>query len=141
MGRILSSLYPDTTNTIVRAEFVGVQAWLQLQEIMKDELAAGSAFRLLTVPLYSIRKAINEPASSWLKTNEPLLRDPETRLKDLMDIDADHHIHLGKAKAHMGVRVNIRILADAAANAVVTQKILDADLDNMGNSFSRELLN
>ncbi len=36
----------DTTKTIVRAELVGVQAWLQ--EIMNDELAAGSTFRLLT---------------------------------------------------------------------------------------------
>ncbi len=31
----------DTTNTIVRAELVGVQAWLQ--EIMNDELAANAA--------------------------------------------------------------------------------------------------
>ncbi len=55
------------------------------------------------------------------------------RLKDL--IDAGHRVHLGKMKAHMGVRGNI--LADAAAKAVVTQKILDADLDNLVKSFSR----
>ncbi len=101
----------DTTNTIVRAELVGVQAWLQ--EIMNDELAANS-----------------------LNTHEPLLRDIVTRLKDLTD--AGHHIHLGKVKAHMGVRG--KKLADAAAKAVVTQKILDADPDNMVNSFSTQEL-
>ncbi len=127
----------DTTNTIVRAELVGVQA--RLQEIMKDELEADSTFRLLTdsqVPLYSIKKAITQPASSWLNAHEPLLRDIVNRLKDLTD--AGHHIHLGKVKAHMGVRGNI--LADAAAKAVVTQKILDADPDNMVNSFSTQEL-
>ena len=49
----------DTTNTIVRAELVGVQAWLR--EIMMDGMAVGSTFRLLTdsqVTLYSIKKAI-----------------------------------------------------------------------------------
>ncbi len=91
----------DTTNKIVRAELVGVQAWLQ--EIMKDELEADSTFRLLTdsqVTLYSINKAITEPASSWLNTHESLLRDIVNRLKNLTD--AGHHIDLGKVKAHMG---------------------------------------
>ncbi len=126
----------DTTNTIVRAELVGVQAWLQ--EIMKGELEADSTFRLLTdsqVTLYSIKKAITQPASSWLNTHEPLLRDIVNRLKDLTD--AGHHLHLGKVKAHMGVHGNI--LADAAARAVVTQKILD-QMDNMVNSFSTQEL-
>ncbi len=121
----------DTTNT-VRAELVGVQAWLQ--EIMKDELEADSTFRLLTdsqVTPYSIKKATTQPGSSWLNTHEPLLRDIVNRLTDLTD--AGHHIHLGKVKAHMGVRGNI--LADAAAKAVVTQKILDSDPDNMLNSL------
>ena len=87
--------------------------------------ATGSTFRLLTdsqVTLYSIKKAITQPASCWLNTHEPLLRDIVNRLKDLTD--AGHHIHLGKVKAHMGVRGNI--LADAAAKAVVTQMNPDA---------------
>ncbi len=126
-----------TTNTTVRAELVGVQAWLQ--EIMKDELEVDSTFRLLTdsqVTLYSIKKAINQLASSWLNTHEPLPRDIVNRLKDLTE--AGHRIHLGKVKAHMGVRGNI--LADAAAKEVMTQKILDADPDNMVNSFSTQEL-
>ncbi len=129
----------DTTNTIVRAELVGGQAWLQ--EIMNDELAASSTFRLLTksqLTLYSIKRAINQPASSWLNadvnTHGPLLRDIVTRLKDLTD--AGHHIHLGKVKANMGVRGNI--LAQAAAKAVVTQKILDANPNNKANNFSTQ---
>ncbi len=69
--------------------------------------------------------AINQPASSWLNTHEALLRDIVTCLKDLTD--SGHHNHLGEVKAHMGVRGTI--LADAAAKAVVTKKILDADLD------------
>ena len=107
----------ETTNTTVRAELVGVQAWLQ--EIMKDELEADSIFRLLAdsqVTLSSIKKATTQPASSWLNTHEPLLRDIVNRLKDLTD--TGHHIRLGKVKAHMGVRGNV--LADAAAKAVVT---------------------
>ncbi len=123
----------DTTNTIVRAELVGMQAWLQ--ETMKDEQEACSTFRLLTdsqITLYSIKKALTRPASSWLNTHEPLLRNIVNRLKDLTD--AGHCIHLGKVKAHMGVCGNI--LADAAAKAVVTQYILDADPDNMVNRFS-----
>ncbi len=85
--------------------------------------------------LYSFKKAINQPASSWLNTHEPLLPllgDIVTRLKDVTD--AGHHIHVVKVKAHMEVRGNI--LADAAAEAVVTQTNLNADLDNMVNSFS-----
>ncbi len=35
----------DTTNTTVRAELVGVQAWLQ--EIMNDELAAKACSTIL----------------------------------------------------------------------------------------------
>ncbi len=87
---------------------------------MKDESEAGSTFGLLTdsqVSLYSIKKAMTQPASSWLNTHEPLLRDIVNRLKNLTD--AGHHIHFGKVKAHMGVRGNI--LADAAAEAVVMQ--------------------
>ncbi len=118
----------DTTNTIVKAELVGVQAWLQ--EIMNVELAANSTFKLLTdsqVTLCSKKQAINQPASGWLNTHEPLLRGIVTRLKDLTD--AGRHIHLSKVKAHMKVRGNI--LADSVAKAVVTQKILDANPQNM----------
>ncbi len=88
---------------------------------MKDELEADSTFGLLTdsqVALYSIKKAITQPASSWLDTHEPLRRDLVSRLKDLTDVG--HHVHLGKVKARMGVRGNI--LADAAGKAVVMQK-------------------
>ncbi len=56
---------------------------------------------------------MNQPASSWLNTHEPLLIDIVTRLKGTTD--AGHHVHLGKVKAHMGVRGNL--LADAAAKA------------------------
>ncbi len=88
------------------------------------------------VTLCSIKKAITQPASSWLNMHEPLLRDIVSCLKNLTD--AGHHVHLGKVKAHMGVRGNI--LADAAAKAVVTQKNLDADPDNMvGSSSTQEL--
>ena len=110
----------DSTNTIVEAELVGVQAWLQ--EIMKDGVADGSTFRLLTdsqVTLYFIKKAISQPAASWLNTHEPLLKDIVARLETLTA--AGNDIHLGKVKAHMGVRGNI--MADAAAKAMVTQKI------------------
>ena len=44
--------------------------------------------------------------------------------------EAGHHVHLGKVKAHAGVEGNI--LADAAAKQVVTQKIIDADVDLNG---------
>ncbi len=72
-----------------------------------------------------------------LNTHEPLLRDVVNRLKDLTD--AGHHIHYSKVKAQMGIRGNI--LADAAATAAVTQKVLDADPDNMVNSLlTQELL-
>ncbi len=49
-----------------------------------------------------------------------------------------HHIHLGKLKAHMGVQGNT--LADAAAKAVLTKKIPDADPDNMVDTFSTQQL-
>ena len=91
-----------------------------------DGMAVGSTFRLLTdsqVTLYSIKKAISQPATTWLNTHEPLLKDVVSRLETLPA--AGNDIHLGKVKAHMGVRGNI--MADAAAKAVVTQKILDPD--------------
>ena len=59
----------DTAITIVRAELVGVQTWLR--EIMTDGMAIGSTIWLLTdsqVTLYSIKKAISQPAPTWLNT-------------------------------------------------------------------------
>ncbi len=106
---------------------------------MKDELEACSTFSLLTdsqVTLYSIKMAATQPASSWLNTHEPLLRDILNCLKGLTD--AGHHVHLGKVKAYMGVRGNIP--ADAAAKALVTQKILDADSYNMVKGISTQEL-
>ena len=63
----------DTTNTINRAELVGVLSWLE--EIMKEELATGSTFKLLTdsqVTLQSLQKAIKQPATT---RHEPVLMD------------------------------------------------------------------
>ena len=111
----------DTTNTINRAELIGVHAWLE--EIMAVESQAPSTFKLLTdsqVTLQSIQKAIRQPASTWLSTHEPVLVDIVKRLKELTKYG--HHIHLGKVKAHMGVRGNIK--ADRAAKAVVHKKML-----------------
>ena len=64
------------TNTINRAELVGVLSWLE--EIVKEELATGSTFQLLTdsqVTLQSIQKAIKQSAATWLNTQEPVLMD------------------------------------------------------------------
>ena len=41
-------------------------------------------------------------------------------------IEAGHHVHLGKVKAHACAGVEGYIVADAAAKQVVTQKIIDA---------------
>ena len=119
----------NTTNTINRAELVGVQAWLK--QVSQLESPPATTFKLLTdsqVTLQSIQKAIKQPATTWLCTHEPLLMDIVANLKALTE--AGHHVHLGilgKVKAHAGVEENI--LADAAAKQVVTQKIIDADGD------------
>ncbi len=116
----------DTTNTINRAELVGVVSWLE--EIMREELATGSTFKLLTdsqVTLQSIQKAIKQPATTWLNTHEPVLMDIVKRIKELTE--GGHHVHIGKVKAHMGVEGNIK--ADLAAKKVVTQKIIDSGVD------------
>ena len=125
----------DTTNTINRAELVGVQAWLKC--ISQDEHPPGSTFKLLTdsqVTLHSIQKAIKQPTSTWLNTHEPLLQDIVSHLKSLTS--EGHHVHLGKVKAHSGVRGNIQ--ADLAAKSAVIQKIIDAN-GNL-NAFTNEEL-
>ena len=116
----------DTTNTINRAGLVGEVSWLE--EIMREELATGSTFKLLTdsqVTLQSIQKAIKQPATTWLNTHEPVLMDIVKRIKDLTE--GGHHVHIGKVKAHMGVEGNIK--ADLAAKKVAIQKIIDSGVD------------
>ena len=113
----------DTTNTINRAELVGVL--LCLEDIMREELATGSTFKLLTdsqVTLQSIQKAIKRPATTWLSTHEPVLMEIVKRIKELTE--GGHHVHIGKVKAHVSVEGNIR--ADLAAKKVVTRKIIDS---------------
>ena len=125
----------NTTNTINRAELVGVHAWLK--SINQDEALPGSIFKLLTdsqVTLQSIQKAIKLPTSTWLSTHEPLLQDIVSHLKSLTR--QGHHVHMGKVKAHSGVRGNIQ--ADHAAKSVVIQKIIDAE-GNL-NAFTEEEL-
>ena len=122
----------NTTNTISRAELVGVQAWLK--QIGQLESPPATIFKLLTdsqVTLQSIQKAIKQPATTWLCIHEPLLMDIVANLKALTE--AGHHVHLGKVKAHAGVEGDI--LADAAAKQVVTQEIIDAggDLSDIPN--------
>ena len=112
----------DTTNTINRAELIGVHAWLK--EIMAVAPHVPSTFKLLTdsqVTLQSIQKAIRQPASTWLSTHEPVLVDIVKHLQELTK--QGHHIYLGKVKAHMGVRGNIK--ADKAAKDVVHRKMLE----------------
>ena len=70
---------------------------------MNIPLAAVS--KLLTdsqVALHSIQKAIKQPTSTWLNTHEPLLQDITSHPKSLTS--EGHHVHLGKVKAHSGVR-------------------------------------
>ena len=115
-----------TTNTITRAELAGVQAWLK--RISEDDSVPASTFKLLTdsqVTLQSIQKAIRQPATTWLCTHKPILAGTVSHLKTLTE--GGHCIHLGKVKAHAGVEEII--IADAAANKVVTQKIIDAGGD------------
>ena len=114
----------NTTNTIYWTELVGVQAWLK--QVSQLESPTATTFKLLTdsqVTLQSFQMAIKQPATTWLCTHEPLLKDIMANLKVLTE--AGHHVHLDKVKAHAGVAGNI--LADAAAKIVVTQKIIDAD--------------
>ena len=106
----------DTTTTINRAELVGVQTWLKC--ISQVEHPPSSFSKLLTdsqVTSQSIQKAIKQPTSTWFNTHEPLLEDIVSRLKSLTS--ERHHVHLGKVKAHFGVRGNIR--ADLAAKSAV----------------------
>ena len=101
------------------------------------KLLPRSTFKLLTdsqVTLQSIQKAIKQPTSTWLSTHEPLLQDIVSHLKSLTS--EGHHVHLGKVKAHLGVRGNIT--ADIAAKSVVIQKIIDAE-GNL-NAFTEEEL-
>ena len=89
----------NTTNTISRAELVGVQAWLK--HVSQLESPPATTFKLLTdsqVTLQSIQKAIKQPATTWLCSHEPLLMDIVANLKALTE--AGHHIHLDKVKAH-----------------------------------------
>ena len=76
----------DTTNTNNRAELVGVISWLE--EIMREELATGGTFKLLTdsqVTLQSIQKAIKQPATTCLYTHEPVLMDIVRCIKELAE--------------------------------------------------------
>ena len=114
---------------------MGVQAWLK--SISHNDPPPRSTFKLLTdsqVTLQSIQKAIKQPTSTWLSTHEPLLQDIVCNLKSLTR--EGHHVHLGKVKAHSGVRGNIQ--ADLAAKSVVIQKIIDAE-GNL-NAFTEEEL-
>ena len=81
----------NTTNTINRAELVGVQAWLK--QVSQLESPPATTFKLLTdsqVTLQSIQKAIKQPATTWLCTHEPLLMDIVANLKALTE--AGHHV-------------------------------------------------
>ena len=65
----------STTNTINRAELVGVQAWLK--QVSQLESPPATSFKLLTdsqVTLQSIQKAIKQPATTRSCTHEPLLQ-------------------------------------------------------------------
>ena len=76
----------NTTNTINRAELVGVQAWLK--QVSQLESPPATTFKLLTdsqVTLQSIQKAIKQPATAWLCTHEPLLMDIVANLKALTE--------------------------------------------------------
>ena len=57
-------------------------------------VAVGSTFRLLIdsrVTLYSIKKAINQPATTWLNRHDPLLKDIVSRLETLTAASNDIH--------------------------------------------------
>ena len=95
------------TNTINRAELMGVQAWLK--QVSQVESPPATTFRkvgsqLLTdsqVTLQSIQKAFKQPAATWLCAHEPLLMDIVANLEALTE--AGHNVHQGKLKAHAGV--------------------------------------
>ena len=109
---------------------MGVQAWLK--QVSQLESPPATTFNLLTdsqVTRQSIQKAIKQPATTWLCTHEPLLMDIVANMKALTE--AGHHVHLAKVKAHAGICTLVQgnVLADAAANKVVTQKIIDTGCD------------
>ena len=122
----------NTINTINRAELVGVQAWLK--QVSQLESPPATAFNMLIdsqATLQSIhwQKAIEQPASFWLFTHEPLLMNIVANLKALTE--AGQHVHLRKVKAHARLKGSIFANIDAAAMAkkIVTGKTIDAGGD------------
>ena len=108
---------------------MGVQAWLK--RISKENSDPASTFKLLTdshVTLQSVQKAIKQPATTWLCTNEPILADVVSRRKILTE--GGHRIRLGKVVAHTGVVSHKHIDARGNFNLIPDEGLEAAGIDD-----------